>query len=284
MSNISLRVMTSNILHPQPHEFDSGKPQARFGLVSFLYHKLSPDIIAVNEYAYGAYKILNPLVSDAYTDCDILIDGPRQEDDIRYKKHMTQIEDRRYFNCNHILYRTDRFDELDKGCYLYEIDKTLEWGGTDGGVPVFRNITWAVLSDRLTGNKLLIMNTHLNPFHNDLFKRIIEAGELVVFAKNTEKKYGAIPVICGDLNAVNGSEPLRCLEYNGFGDSLKNAETVYGEGFKSTHAVGEAPTPGSPYDHILFRDDVRCTLHETVFSTRMLEASDHNFVYADFAM
>jgi endonuclease/exonuclease/phosphatase family metal-dependent hydrolase len=111
-----------------------------------------------------------------------------------------------------LLYRRDRFEELERGGFLFhpELDRS-------------KSVVWAAVKDRLTGAKLVVFSTHFWWKYDgqaDDYVRMTNARDLWREVSRVADRHGAAIVGGGDLNAQGASTALLELRRSG----LENAQ------------------------------------------------------------
>jgi len=149
-----------------------------------------------------------------------------------------------------ILYRTARVRLRGTGDFW--LSPTPDVPSTGWDAPTYRRLcTWARLEDRATGDRLVVLNAHLD--HEGARARLESARLLLARAATVA---GADPVVVtGDLNAEPGSAPLRVLHEGGLVDA-RAVSTTPPTGPETTFtelADPDHPEPGARrrIDHVL---------------------------------
>lgn len=255
--NADVRVMSSNIL------FDKTLAD-RLPLIADYYRASDADLIGMQEVNRVGTALFETL-ADLYAPAALShADG----------KHCYTP----------ILYRTDRFDLIEGGSELYRSR------GTDT-----KSMSWAVVSDKESGKKLALINSHgsLILKHYNLDATDAVEGELwrvdnvcQMLEKKDElrEKYGeALPVfITGDFNTYAHRESIQNMK-KVLPDSADVATLGSTAGINSFHGVPGRPCPeGTPIDYVFVTDDaVRVLVHCIPHDETALAISDHCPVYVD---
>ena len=255
--NADIRVMSSNIL------FDKTLAD-RLPLIADYYRASDADLIGMQEVNRVGTALFETL-ADLYAPVALShADG----------KHCYTP----------ILYRTDRFDLIEGGSELYRSR------GTDT-----KSMSWAVVSDKESGKKLALINSHgsLILKHYNLDATDAVEGELwrvdnvcQMLEKKDElrAKYGeALPVfITGDFNTYAHRESIRNMK-KVLPDSADVATLGSTAGINSFHRVPGRPCDeGTPIDYVFVTDDaVRVLVHCIPHDETALAISDHCPVYVD---
>ena len=140
----------------------------------------NPDIIGFQEVTKMHYKYLKKNLPD-------------YESVIAYRDKSLQPE-----ACP-VFYRSDKFECTDKGSFW--LSNTPEKMSKDWGAMCYRICSYVILTDKDSGKKLVVFNTHLDHVSDEA--RINGIG--VVLDKI--KQFGSLPsIIMGDFNATEQSK------------------------------------------------------------------------------
>ena len=147
-----------------------------------LVEQYQPDILCMQEDNYLWDSILESFFSDRYGFHGMYGDGP----DVRGGKGG---------NKQQILYRTDRYELLEKGGFWLsdtpeKASKLIDSKGT-------RTCTWVLLKDNLTQQTLFVCNAHLDTISEEV--RLAQLHILYQQVGSYMEKYPT--VFCGDFNA-----------------------------------------------------------------------------------
>ncbi len=182
-----------------------------------------------------------------------------------------------------LLYKTAQFDLVECGYEPYTDTPDQSKG-----------ITWAVLTEKGTGRRLGVCNTHLwwrsGEEHDRL--RLQNARQLLNKMRELEQKYTINTLAFGDFNSSEGSLAFNYLEENNVHSSYKLADTVspvcswhgnpvLGEDGRY-HGQKTAYPKEKSIDHIIAtRGAWHILTQHVVEDQAMLDASDHSPVYID---
>ncbi|MFP4977565.1 endonuclease/exonuclease/phosphatase family protein [Paenibacillus sp. CN-4] len=161
-----------------------------------------------------------------------------------------------------ILYKTERFERLDGGTFW--LSETPDRPSLGWGADYLRICTWLKLRDRLSGQPLVAMNTHLDHMSEEARLR----GAELILSRIDEISEGAPVILTGDFNAA-ATDPC-CLV---LGERLANARLEAGErhyGPVGTFSNFNGTLPWDqlePIDHIFVSRDVRVVKTRTVTDT-----------------
>jgi endonuclease/exonuclease/phosphatase family metal-dependent hydrolase len=149
-----------------------------------------------------------------------------------------------------IFYRRDRLEPLERGTFwLSESPSEVGVAGWDAALP--RTCTWMILRDRVTGDSMLVANTHFD--HVGAIARR-ESGKLVLH--RLREKAGQLPVILlGDFNCEPDSDPYRELTADGYLVDARSVSENPPTGPTSTWNGFREIQPGRVIDHLFLRGD-----------------------------
>ena len=252
-----VRIMSSNIL------FDKTLPD-RLPLIADYYRASDADLIGMQEVNRVGTALFETL-ADLYAPVALShADG----------KHCYTP----------ILYRTDRFDLIEGGSELYRSR------GTDT-----KSMSWAVVSDKESGKKLALINSHgslilksynleaTNAVEGEMW-RVDNVCQMLEKKDELREKYGAeLPVfITGDFNTYSHRESIQNMK-KVLPDSADIATISATTGINSFHGVPGRPCPeGTPIDFVFVTDDaVKILVHCIADDETALAISDHCPVYVD---
>ncbi len=150
---------------------------------------------------------------------------------------------------NAIFWRKDRFEM--KQCNTYWLSETpdtvsLGWDGA-----CRRIVTWAQLSDKITGKDVWYFNTHFD--HVGKVARE-EAGKLIIARIKEQVPEGDVVFLTGDFNA-NWDNPILDPIRAELAECRETALVTDKEGINTYNAWGEknAPLGADVIDHIFYR-------------------------------
>ncbi|MGI6772422.1 MAG: hypothetical protein GX264_09110 [Clostridiales bacterium] len=271
-----IRIMSTNTL------FDKTAAD-RTPLLYENYMHYSPDIIGFQEINKVFHEKLIPLLTDG--EYAMIKAWPHES---RKRESEKNSISKKYPAVNYfpILYKRNRFEEVESGFYMYRST----WTETKG-------VSWAVLSDRQSGKLLAHLNTHaaiilssyvienLTPDLDEEW-RLDNCREMLETIAEIEAKYPAIPFfLTGDFNSNELSPSYGKYIESGFADAKYVAEKKSTHNIGTFHKLGELPQRGEdfyPIDHIfLLPDRARVLVHSIETRQPVLDASDHCMVYAD---
>lgn len=179
-----------------------------------------------------------------------------------------------------IFYKKDRFTEVKSGNFW--LSETPEIAGSKGwDASYVRVATWAILKDKESSNKFLIINSHLD---NDGILARIEGGNLLL---EKAKELGQdIPIILtGDFNDIPDSETIKNITNTSSRKYLQNSKTIAAKvsGTDWTfHDFDRLPESERPYlDYIFVSNRVSVLDFQVLADTiNGVFVSDHKAVMA----
>ena len=249
-AGVSVSCMSFNVLSWDTNQAGYAEPSERAPAVVDYILNRNCDLVGLQEVSesdgYNWVKALNDGLSSVY-----------------YSRILTQEEDSAYTRMGiaaglMILYRKDRFEFLDSGCFEYFEDSN-------------RYYQWVKLKDLKSNRELFVTNTHFsidpnwNPEYGDVM-RLDEAKELADF---WETEVQATPLFAtGDYNCGEYEEPhLQELQAGVFQPSSMVAVDAAG-----------SSTIDFVYVNTLSMDCTKYEKDENSFETEsgeLLEMSDH---------
>lgn len=254
-----MRIMTSNIWG----DYFGNKVEPRKDTFIEFFLKSAPDILGIQEYTPGWYDTdMLVKLSDIYT---------------------TIGESGTNNNFVPLLIKTDKFNIVESGYEAY------------ANTPdVSKGITYAVLSEKGSGKKLFVCNTHFwwmtGEEHDKL--RCQNARQLIALMKKLCEKHSVFGFAFGDLNTKIESDAMQSLINGGLSLLIEKAEKA--DRVSSHHGdpekVGEDKYVGRrtdndythSIDHILsyaFEDKVK--EYRIVEEQALLDVTDHSPVFAE---
>ena len=187
---------------------------------------------------------------------------------------------------NAVLYRRDRFKHIRSKTFW--LTPTPDVAGKIPESGYRRICTWAALFDKITGETLLVVNTHLDTANNDvrleqigyLFK---ELDSVIVSLKTVESVY-----FTGDFNCSVNTAPYKAILEYGFTDARRATENDIS--VKSgTQNSYDAERPGYEIDFCFFIGEKTVVSYEIISKLYKGEGeeaegfvSDHYAVMAVF--
>lgn len=186
-----------------------------------------------------------------------------------------------------ILYRKDRFDEVESGYFwLSETPEVAGSKGWDGACE--RIATWVILKEKESGKQVFAINTHLD----HVGKAARQEGVTLLITRANELAKGLPIIITGDFNAEPGSDVVKHVlaEDNPvrMHDSRKVAvvEGENQEGEWTFHGFGEVPAERREYiDYIFVSSQIIVDKYQ-VLPEKMndIYLSDHRPIIAEITI
>lgn len=241
----SYTVMGSNILEGSIYE--KGTPTTRFEDIMEMFRTADPDILGLQE-------------------CDSLwhgvLDGDKGLVTLGYAPALTDFGILK----NPIYYKTEKFELLDCGFEKYKIKDSYTY-------------TWALFRVKETGERLIVVCTHLTWMDYDKSVDDAEAAELIEGASALEKKYGVPAVIIGDFNSTMKEAAYKRMAaaYSSARDCANETVNMEYRTMAKPGKVGNAPDKGDfVLDHAFYTSDEILGERYEVFVSPMAYAySDH---------
>lgn len=178
-------------------------------------------------------------------------------------------------------YRTDRFSLHEHGTYWLSPTPAAPGKGWDAAYP--RIATWARLSDRKSGQRLLVLNTHFD--HVGPVAKLESARQIRRWL-SAQHRQGESLIVMGDFNSPTNSPPHAAMIADG---ALRDARTIsrtppFGPRGSFTGFRIDADE-ADPIDHIFVSDDVVVERHATLTQQQAGKLpSDHYPVLADLCI
>ncbi len=263
------RIMTFNVaLHNEP--FEERLPHIQEILIGY-----TPDIIGLQECDKKQHlSTVDALLSDRYA--------------INCEKH----NNKETYNYTPILYRKDKFDQLEGG---------VEWLDSRYTGTNTKCISWVVLKDKATEQKLMVINFHGAVVSTSYtgFENLTSPEISALTDEWHIDNVRQILDIEARLKAVHGDIPLLVLGDYNFGKQssaykklTEEAELTEAEvsstgakvtGWSTYFEFGTTPYKGNSIDHIFYRSEqITALMHHIAMTEEYeLKASDHLAVFAD---
>lgn len=251
---------------------------------NYLYYH--PDLIGFQEVNPILHeKLIEPLINQAgYAKVRAWPD-PQNKQDFEINSLSKRYPEVNFFP---ILYRSDRFDEVESGFYMYRSTFTHTKG-----------VTWAVLRERSSNYLLAHINTHaavmlsIYEIENKTPQmaedwRIDNCVQILDTIEAIRSKFGDIPVfVTGDFNSNENSQSYERYIEAGLLNSKYTAEVSASRNVGTFHPVGAMPPEGNdmaPIDHIFVTPgNIRVLIHSIETRPEVLWASDHCILFTDAA-
>lgn len=194
---INIKAMTYNIRYDNPNDGENQWKNRKQHLADFIT-KQSPDFLGIQE---GLQNQVEELAENCKTYNWI----GASRDDGNNKGEFAPI-----------FYQKNKFTLLETGTFwLSETPNIIGTKGWDAALP--RVATWAKFEVKLTGKRLLIINTH---FDHKGYSARIKSARLVLNKINELKSSNELVILLGDFNITPHDEVYRMLTQNsGFADT-----------------------------------------------------------------
>ncbi|MBQ3084708.1 MAG: endonuclease/exonuclease/phosphatase family protein, partial [Clostridia bacterium] len=179
-----------------------------------------------------------------------------------------------------ILYKTEKYNELDKGYFWLSETPDVESKGWDASH--YRICNWVKLEDKATGAIFLFYNTHY-----DFYDKFREgASNLIINHATAQGGFTDYPVfLTGDFNMQETANGYQILVTDGPFEDLN-----VGLGYDPTASVsGYDPYSGADgdiIDYVFYSPDLITPKHYEVLNNFILGGytSDHNGIYAEITL
>ena len=185
-----------------------------------------------------------------------------------------------------ILYRLDTYELLESGCEYFKMRFTDT-----------KMYSWAVLQNRQTGQKLMMLNAHyaiILSSYDTTMKNNVEGAEwrtdntrqMKERAEALLEKYGndTAVFLCGDFNCNSTAQAIRDMTLS-YRNAALAAVTSRTPGASFHNAVGEARNKsGQAIDFIFVNDVVTVYTHLIPDDSLTLKSSDHSPVIIDISL
>ncbi|MBQ7090837.1 MAG: endonuclease/exonuclease/phosphatase family protein, partial [Clostridia bacterium] len=227
-----------------------------------IVEQYQPDVIGLQEVVPEWMTYLEANFSDTYT----IFNQYRAESSLESTP---------------ILYKTDKYNELDKGYFWLSETPDVESKGWGAGH--YRICNWVKLEDKATGAIFLYYNTHYD--FTDEFR--IGAGNLIISHATAQGGFTDYPVfLTGDFNMDASADGYKLLTgENAFKDVNGNIEGVaYDQ--TSTYTGYNVYGANSIIDFVFYSPDLITPKHYEVLNNFILGGytSDHNGIYAEITL
>ncbi len=265
------RVMTFNV------SLSNNEPLARYPHIQQIIINYSPDIIGFQEFNKAQHQnTMETLMKDNY--------------DVNWEKHNDGT-----YNYTPIAYRKDKFEQIDGG---------VEWLDSRYTGTNTKCISWVVLKDRATEQKLMAVNFHgaivstsyeglenlTGPEITELTKEWTEDNvrQILDIEARLKAAHGDIPLlVLGDYNFGKQSSAYKKLtEEAGLTEAEISSTGAKVTGWSTCFEFGTTPYKGNSIDHICYRpEQITALMHHIAMTEECeLKASDHLAVFADIVI
>lgn len=178
-----------------------------------------------------------------------------------------------------ILFRRERFEETESHTFWLSETPTHMSKGWDADIR--RICTYVRLTDRKTGQQLLVLNTHFDHVGVEARKKSAE----LILSKIAELNTQSHPVVLlGDFNATPDSDPIKLLKAK-LTEARVVAANVKRPQLGSFNAFDTTKPADRLIDHIFFTGGLQVSNYEMLVESREGRyPSDHFPVVADLAI
>ncbi len=152
---------------------------------------------------------------------------------------------------NPIYYRNDKFRSLASGYFW--LTESGAMGNSWDSVNMYRTVTWVVLENITTGERLCHLNTHL--VLSGKTGRTNSVRKLYNFGASLRAQYGCGIVITGDHNLREGTEPYLLYKNSGVVSDSRYMTTNHDFGPSYWNFGANSPTYAVPIDYCMVSQD-----------------------------
>jgi endonuclease/exonuclease/phosphatase family metal-dependent hydrolase len=236
--NTVIKVMTLNIRYDNKWDSINAWPH-RAAMVASFTKSQQPDLLGMQEVLWHQYEFLD----SALTGYGSVAVG--RDDGIHAGEACP------------VFYRLARFNAVKDGTFW--LSATPEIPGSVGwGAALTRIATWVKLTDKITGDTILFMNTHFD--HISDSARVMSAK--VLLQKIKELSGNNKFVITGDFNALPESLAIK---------------TIISEGIaKDTYLISEERPQGKDYTFNGFHDEKSKERIDYIYVRNGMEVKEHS--------
>jgi endonuclease/exonuclease/phosphatase family metal-dependent hydrolase len=238
--NTVIKVMTLNIRYDNKWDSLNAWPH-RSAMVASFTTAQQPDLLGMQEVLWHQYEFLD----SALTGYGSVAVG---RDDGIHGGEATPV-----------FYRLDRFNAVKHGTFW--LSATPEIPGSVGwGAALTRIATWVKLTDKITGDTILFMNTHFD--HISDSARVMSAK--ILLKKIKEFSGNNKFIITGDFNALPESLAIREITSDGIAIDTYSISQKKPEGESYTFNGFSDKKKEERIDYIFVRSGMEVNWHRTV--------------------
>ena len=291
-----LRVMTFNIYATPDHK-------SLMPFVSASMYAYAPDFVCLQE---CSTKSVFDVVGDDMAQAGYGIAGatftevsPTALENAATDDHYQRFAHLGANSCTPILYRTDRWESVEQGSYLFYWKNRYHMTNT-------KSLSYGVFKNKTTQELVLIISTHF-PLMTSSY---VGKGDAYMMYSGTDNVLGAawrngatqeilkevdamrakypgiLTVVGGDMNAKSTEDSMKTMENHAvLSDAIVMAPDGMISSGASYHDYGKAPSATVlPIDHLFVSEDVASVLrHLIVADPLTVQGSDHCPVIVDIA-
>jgi endonuclease/exonuclease/phosphatase family metal-dependent hydrolase len=231
----AIKVMTYNIRFDNP---DDGVNQwsQRKQKVFDLLRTYNPDIL-------GLQEALTHQIEDITAANGYIFVGVGRDDGKKKGEYSP------------ILFRKDRFEIVEQNTFWLSETPTKP-GSKSWDAAITRVATWAIMKDKLTNRKFLVMNTHFDHIGAEARKN----SAAMIKQKASDLAPDIPMIITGDLNTTRDEPPYQILTNNELIELIDPATAV--EGTYCTFKVNSEPCRA--IDYILLSNEWRADQYKVI--------------------
>ncbi len=252
-----LRIMSFNILSEEWAANATLAP--RISGVTDCIRYYNPDIIGIQEVSAAWYPKLKEILGDTYELINVNILNGKNN------------------NYTALAYNKNTVKLIESDLYFYTV----------GNSQRLRLINAGVFELKISGQKLVVTNTHFNANHKgaeiETQNRLIQASEFIAKIKEYKDKYNCPVISTGDYNCDESTTPYASIMDSGIFQEAKHSAAVKGTIVKTYHDLGKMPANEvNSIDHIFYTEGVDALYYTTIIDDAVIRSSDHNPIFADF--
>lgn len=184
----SFQVMTYNIRYDNPADSVNAWPNRKHKVFELL-KKYDPDLLGLQEVLHHQLSEITGAISQ-YASVGVGRDDGKQGGEY-----------------SPILYKKQRFELIDQNTFWLSEQPTVP-GSKSWDAAITRIATWALLQDKQTARKFLVINTHFDHMGAEARKQ----SAAIIKNKATELSPEVPVIITGDFNCTPEEEPYQIMK------------------------------------------------------------------------
>lgn len=247
-----IRIMSFNVLC-ELWDAAAADYHARANTAVSVIKQFSPDVVGLQEMSDSYHATVTALFGDEYE----IVDATNEAGETNFSP---------------LAYNTARVKLKKHGTRIFSA----------GDNAKLRLASWAVFSDRESGKRFAVVNTHWDLAENSA-NQMTQAAEMAELVNWLKEKYECPVISTGDYNARESEAPYQLFaESAALFEASRTARRV-GRIGNTTHLLGKPPLADSTraIDHIFGTGDAVFLYYNLLVDQSILSASDHCPIYAD---
>ena len=256
-----IRIMSFNVLCELYNEKPSisGRDMAVAAtIINYL-----PDVVGLQEMSPNWHTALEKALEDSpYRTIE--------------KKNTLESKPHQNINFSPIIYNSDTLDCLDSGIEEYSV----------ASKPFAYVMTWGYFEQKVSGEKFVVINTHLDlrkeeePYHTN---RATQASEFAAFINELKGRYDCPVITTGDYNTTEAENGYKTIINTAQMSEAKYTAHTVKRACNTYHDLGKAVsvTKANSIDHIFGSDRAEFMYFNVLVDKTVINASDHCPIYAD---